>query len=79
MYSTSGRGQIESEDCKYHCEPSGGEPAHITVSRLSELYIYFLVSIAVLKYFFNADKNIRKLTLYGTNQIHSSLWMSFYI
>lgn len=37
MYSTPGRGQIESEDCKYHSERSGGEPAHITVSRLSEL------------------------------------------
>lgn len=37
MYSTQGRGQIESEDCKYHCERSGGEPAQITVSRLSEL------------------------------------------
>lgn len=23
MYSTQGRGQIDSEDCKYHCERSG--------------------------------------------------------
>lgn len=36
MYITPGRGQIE-EDCKYHFERSGGEPAHSTVSRLSEL------------------------------------------
>lgn len=47
MYSTSRRGQIESEDCKYHSEHSGDEPTHSTVSRLSELYIYFLVSIAM--------------------------------
>lgn len=26
MYSTPGRGHIESEDCKYHFERSGDEP-----------------------------------------------------
>lgn len=36
-YSTPGRGQIESEDHKYHFERSGDEPTHSTVSRLSEL------------------------------------------
>lgn len=37
MYSTPGRGQIESEDCKYHFGRSGDETTHIAVSRLSEL------------------------------------------
>lgn len=37
MYSTPGRGQIASEDHKYHFERSGDEPTHSTVSRLSEL------------------------------------------
>lgn len=37
MFSTPGRGQIESGDCEYHFERSGEEPTHSTVSRWSEL------------------------------------------
>lgn len=37
MYNTPGRGQVESEDFKYHFERFGGKPTHSTMSRLSEL------------------------------------------
>ena len=39
------------------------------------IYIIFSFDSSVFKYFFNADKIIRKLTLYGTNQIHNSGWL----
>lgn len=39
------------------------------------IYIIFSFDSSMFKYFFNADKIIRKLTLYGTNQIHNSGWL----
>lgn len=73
------RGHTESGDCKYHFDAPEINLVHAAVKQLENVRSYkdrlFLVLIALLKYFFNADKIIRKLTLYGTNQIHDSGWL----
>lgn len=81
MYNTQEEVTLSQKTVSTTFDAPDTSLVHTVIKQLENImsykYIYIIFSFdsSMFKYFFNADKIIRKLTLYGTNQIHNSGWL----